>query len=133
MGIINALRSGVKVASKIVKSVKATVMHEAWISQNGSGADTFAAPVPRLAIVERTRKARYTSTGILVMTEASLTFLDPIADNGSPGRHEPIDSRDRITLSDGYSGAIVDVKGVEDPGTGRPLTNTVLLGEVNQR
>lgn len=140
MALIDVIRNGVKVASKITESVKAPVIHRAWIGQDGFGKSTYAAPVTLRAIVDRTRRQKYTATGKVAFVIATLTFVDPIPANGTvvtPAqggpRQEPIDPRDIIILSDGTTGPIVQEGGIEDAATTRPFVNQILLGEVNQR
>jgi hypothetical protein len=62
------------------------------------------------------------------MTVATITFLDPIDDNGAAGRQEPVDSRDIITLQDGKTAPIVEIKGPVDSATSRRFLNEVVLG-----
>lgn len=132
MGLSDVIRAGVGIASTTFQDVKVPVVHRAWIAQAGDGEDTFASPVTRLAIVDQTRKMRYTKSGKLVMTTASIIFLDPIDPNGAATRQEPIDTRDSLVLADGSTGPIVSAGGVLDSATGRPFVNEVLLGEPNQ-
>jgi hypothetical protein len=135
MSLLDIINAGIATANKITKPLQGTVQHYAWTGQDGMGADTFS-PVltspgtPRQALVDMTRKPRATKDGKLLMTIASLTFLDVIPDNGASGRSEPIDTRDRIILPDGSTGPIVSAGGFMDARTGRPVLNEVLLGEM---
>lgn len=131
MSLRDVLVNGIATAHTILNGggMEASVTHTPWTGQDGYGADTFGAPVPRRAIVDMTRKPRVTRAGKLLMTIAEITFLEPITDNGASGRDEPIDTRDKIVLPDGSTGPIVSVGGPVDPVTGRPYLNTVLLGD----
>lgn len=137
MALVDIIRGGVKIAAKTFESVKTDVTFKAWTGATGFGVNTFAAAVPLRAIVDRTVKQRYTTSGKLVIVRASLVFLDPIADTAtipvggvSPYRAQPIDPRDVIILSDGVTYPILSDGGVEDSGTSRPFLNEVVLGEV---
>lgn len=133
MALVDIIRSGVAIASKTFESNKVNITHEPWIGQDGDGTDQYDTPVVRRAVADLTRKPRYTSSGTLALSVAMLTFLDPIADNGAPTRHEPIDTRDRLTLPDGTTGPIINIAGPLDSGTSRPFLNEVTLGEPNQK
>lgn len=132
MALVDVVRSGVKIAAGLTRSFQATVTHAAWIGQAGSGADAFAAPVSRQALVDRTVKPLYAGSGKLIMVVASVTFLDPIPNTTpNPGqqRLNPIDPRDVITLDDGTTAPIVRSGGFEDAGQRTPFVNEVLLGQ----
>jgi len=130
MGFADLIRGGVALANDLTGDLQVTVQHFAWISQNGDGEEQYASPVSRQALVDRTRKEKYTGAGRLVMSLATVTFLDPFADNGAETRTGPVDPRDKIVLSDGATAPIVEIKGFEDSGTNRPFFNEVTLGEV---
>lgn len=121
------LRSGIRIANTLTKGVQSTIIHEPWIGQEVHGDDEYDLPVELLAVIERTNKV-ITQGDEQVTIAAILTFVGDIEPNGAPGRREPIDPRDRITLPDGFTGPVVDIKGVTDPGTNRGFTTEVLLG-----
>jgi hypothetical protein len=54
--------------------------------------------------------------------------LTPVAANGTTGRREPIDPRDRLTLPDGAVGNILAVEGLGDPDTNHNYFYQVYLG-----
>jgi len=113
--------------------MKLNVTHEAWIGDDGQGADEFAAPVVRRALVDLTKRERATSSGRTVMTFATLTWLDPIAattPNAGKTRENPIDPRDIFTLPDGGTAPIVQTGGFADSATGQPFVNDTILGSV---
>jgi hypothetical protein len=136
MALVDVIRGGVAIAASILASVKGDVVHQAWTGQDGKGTDTYASPVTLKAIVDRTRKQKFTTTGKLVTVAATLTFIDPIADTTATDpampRNNPIDPRDLLTLSDGTTGPILSVGGVEDAGTQRGFINEVTIGDINQ-
>src|SRR6185436_10857551 len=101
MGYEDLIRAGVALASGQFESMKGDVIHKAWIGDDGQGADEYAAPVVRRALVDMTKRERMTGSGALVMTYATLTWLDPIADttpNTGKTREQPIDPRDIFIL-----------------------------------
>lgn len=137
MGLDSLVRKAVAIADKQTKSLQVTVTHEAWTGADSVyGAPTFAAPISRLAIVEDKEVLRDQGAGSLILQRAAIYFLRPIEPNGAVGRNEPIDTRDRITLSDGYTGPILTVGGANeqsrtglvDPVTGYPYLFEVILG-----
>lgn len=130
MGFADLIRSGVALANTLTGDLQASVTHHAWIAQTGFGEDTFADPVTRPALVDRTVTERYTQSGRLVQTLATLTFLEPIPANGAAGRTEPVDPRDRFVLDDGTTAPVVEVKAFEDAGTQTPFVNVITLGRI---
>ena len=62
------------------------------------------------------------------MSKTKLTFVRPIPDEGTAGRREPIDPRDKITLPDGTAGPIINTGGLVSGGTGKPYMLEVWLG-----
>lgn len=120
-------------ASPQLESLKVNVTHRAWIGDDGAGADSYADPVVRRAIVDPTKRQRMTANAGLVMTYAVIQFVDPIEDtvpNSGQLRQQPIDPRDVLLLPDGGTAPIVQVGGVMDPGTSRPFAAEVMLGTV---
>jgi hypothetical protein len=128
MSLLDTLRAGIATANTLTKDLQGSVQHYAWTGQDGFGADQFASPVTRRALVDLSRKLRATSEGRLQMTVAIVTFLDVIAPNGASGRVEPVDDRDRIVLPDGTTGPIIRGGGFMDATTGRPLFNEIMIG-----
>lgn len=133
MGFANLIRNGVALASSLTSDLQATVTHRAWMGETGDGEDSFANPVSYKAIVDPSRRQKFTSSGVLVNVLATITFLDPVTRNGAANRQEPIDPRDVITLPDGTTAPIVDVNGFWDAGQSRPFLNVVTLGFVVER
>jgi hypothetical protein len=122
------LTSGIKTIDKTTRSLQATILHEAWTGSDDAGAKSYGPPIARRAIVDQQVHEHRTKSGELVSTQASITFLEPIAPNGAPGRTEPVDENDVITLPDGSTGPIVDISGFVDAGTNMPYFSQVWIG-----
>lgn len=134
MGYEDIIRDALAtIVSPELETMKLNVTHLAWIGQDGAGEDQFASPVTRRALVDLTKRQRVTGSGQLVMTFATLTFLDPIADtvpNAGQTRQQPIDPRDVLTLPDGGTAPIVQAGAFADSATNRPFFQEVVLGSV---
>lgn len=128
MAFDDIIRTGVALADSLTASLQDNVSHEAWTGLNSVGDVTYAAAVSRQAIVERKSRRHISATGQEILTSARITFLRPIAANGAAGRIEPIDGRDKITLSDGTTAPVVDVEAIMDPDTNAGYFTTVWLG-----
>jgi hypothetical protein len=125
------IRSGLKIIDKEVKSVEEFVTHFAWVSQDGFGEPTYDPPAgtPRRAIVQRKNMIRkLPNGGQLVAISASVFFVLPFADQGTPGRQEPLDPRDKIKISGVMEDDLVWVGGLQDPGTSRPFYLEAWIG-----
>lgn len=122
------LVSGVSLVNTLTLGVQSLVSHEAWTGQDVFGADTYAAPVSRLAVIDRTNKVQVRDAQTVTIA-ATITFIGDVLPNGAAGRREPIDPRDIITLPDGFTGPIIDSpNSVIDPVTGRGFIQEVMLG-----
>lgn len=128
MGLDRLVRSVVKTADKVTKSLQDVVGYEPWIGDDAFNKPTYGAKSDEKAVVSYVQRMRKTSDGREVMQEATVLFVRPIAANGAAERREPIDPRDRITLPNGMTGPILDVIGVSDPGTRYPYAPKVVLG-----
>jgi hypothetical protein len=125
---IEILRMGVGLANTFTKGAQDKITHEAWIGQSISG-PLYAPPISLDCAVDKTiRQMPLGAKGEPITIVATLTFPYDVPPNGTPGRKEPIDPRDRITLADGTTGPIVSSGGYVDPGTHRPLAPIVMLG-----
>ena len=89
MSLINTIRSAVAVADKVTNSLQSTVSYERRTGQDAFGAPTYATAVNLLAIIDWKATQRRTSTGILTVSRAVITFLDAAA----PDRHDPLRRR----------------------------------------
>lgn len=127
-GFADLVRSGVALADSLTTTLQPSVTHEAWTGNDGEGGYTYATGVSRAALVERKQKMVRSSTGEEVMSTHVVTFLRPIAAQGTSGRQEPIDPRDRITLPDGTRSSILSINAFIDKDTGRGYLHEVYLG-----
>lgn len=128
MGLDSVILNGVALANRVTGSLQATVQHAAWTGNQADATGSYAAAVDRQALVEFKQRLRRLPTGQEVMQQATVTFIQPVPANGAAERREPIDPRDVITLPNGYTGPILDVSGVVDPGTDAPYMLSVALG-----
>jgi len=128
MAFDDLIRTGLELADSLTAPLQATVSHEAWQHSDGLGGGTYAAAVNRPAIIVRRNRERQMSDGRTILTTARITFLRPIDPEGSVGRQEPVDSRDRLTLPDGSTDPVADVEALIDPDTGRGYYAVVYLG-----
>ncbi len=128
MAFNKLIAKGVKLARDITSSLQADVTHEPWIASGNNGQPLFGTAVTRKAIVGYDRRLIRNVQGEQVMQSASVLFLDLIASNGATGRREPVDPRDQITLPDGHTGPIVNIKGPVNPDTDAPYLLEIALG-----
>jgi hypothetical protein len=126
--LINSLIAGV--ANPLTKSLQTKeVLHYRWQKQDGKGKVDEAPPIKHDAIVEMNPAVTYSSSeGSTLPVKLSILILQPFPPEGSPGRREPVDPRDRFVLPDGTTGKIVDLPGMLDPTTLRPYYCEVRLG-----
>ena len=130
MGFERLIRKGIATANRITSSVQTYVDIEPWISQDSvTSLDTYDASIRIPAIVTMGPVPLRTPLGEIIEVRAIAFILQPVTSNGAAGRAEPIDPRDRVTLSDGTRGpAIKGADGLVDPSTGRPYFHTVGIG-----
>lgn len=129
MSLKSLVRNAVATAHKVTKDLQVTVTHEAYTGLNGDAKATYASGVDYLALVEKRVRRFRNDAGEDIMSQHLVTFLTTVAENGTAGRSEPIDTRDRITLPDGTVVPILHVAGgILDPLTGQPYLHEVYLG-----
>lgn len=128
MGFDALVRSGVAIASKVTASLQDDVVHEQWTGLDAYGQPTYGPPVTRKAIVLRDSLTKRDRGGDWVQVQCVITILEPFESNGAAGRNGPVDPRDRMTLSDGFTCPIVEVEGIMDPTVSRPYFSEVWLG-----
>lgn len=127
MGLDAVVRSAL-LAADATATIQGTLTHEAWIGQDQHGAPLYAPPVSHLALIHQGTNQHRTLTGEVITTRACVSFLRPIAPNGTAGRREPVDPRDRITLFSGMTGPLVEAPGsMIDPATGAPFLSVFWL------
>lgn len=129
MSLAGIIRKGVSIANKVTKSVQGDMILEQWISQSATGKPTYASPITVKCIEDDTQKTIVTASGQVIAVMSTLTILETIASNGTAGRHEPIDVRDKITTPSGFVGKIINAPGsVVDPGTEKGFIQSIMLG-----
>ena len=127
MSLLNVVRDAVAVADSVTKALQSTVSYERRTGQDAFGDPTYAAAVDLLAIVDWKARQVRTSTGLLTVSRAVITFLDAAALSTATGG-AGIDDNDKLTLPDGTTGPILDLGGFIDPGTGIPVATEIFLG-----
>lgn len=129
MSLDSILRSGIALANSITADLQVTVTHEAFTGVDGYAKPTYASSNDYQALVEKRMRRFRNDDGDEVVSQYKVTFLTPVEANGTSGRSEPIDTRDRITLPDGATGSILHISGsLIDPVTLLPIYNVVYLG-----
>ena len=128
MGLLSVLRNGISIANTLTADLQDEVIHEAWIGTNFDGSSRYADPVPRPSIVEKKTRMVRGIDGKEISSSHYVGFLYPITPNGAEDRQEPVDPRDRITLSNGSTAPIVSLDGFMDRENDRPLYTQVFLG-----
>jgi hypothetical protein len=121
------VKKAVSIADSVTKSLQGVVIHAPWIGQDGDGTARYGPSHRYKAIIDLKEIQRHTPSGQLVLTTASILFLQPLPPNGAAGRTEPIDPRDKLVLPDGTTGPIVIAAGFVDAGTGHPFFGEVWL------
>ncbi len=126
MGLLNVLRSGVKIADKVTKDLQPTV---SYFRKTGSGAygPTYAAAKPLHAIVDYKTTQMRNQDGTLVAVRAVVTLLN-IVEVSAATNGLGISNDDTFTLPDGKTSTIMALNGFLDAGTGHPLATEIGLG-----
>jgi hypothetical protein len=117
MSLMSVVRSACKVADRVTKSLQPIVQHEAVLSVDGSGAIAFAAAVPRAALIDYSQKIVANQNGQMVVSQARITLLTPVA----------VTVQDQFTLPDGTTGPIISLSGVMDAETGTLIVEEIAL------
>lgn len=117
------LISGISIANNLTTGVQEVVTHYSQPTQDGDGNKTYGQASTRTCVVDRrTRNIVATAgpaAGQLVSTLATLTFV-----TGGVS----VSPVDMFVLTDGASGPIVSIGGVDDPETGKGFVTEVVLG-----
>lgn len=131
MGIEDIIRSGVALANTLTDSIQEEITLYRWIADDDQGKHVYSNPLKLNAIVNKMDKRLGFDTGMEIIQTTEITIITPIK-KLTPvvsGRQEPIDQRDKITLSSGKGGPILQTElGLTDPKTGRPYMVRVYLG-----
>lgn len=129
MSLAGIIRTGVRIADKVTKSLQGDMILEQWIGQSVSGKASYASPIIVKCIEDDKQKTIVTAAGQAITVMSTLTILEAIPADGTAGRKEPIDPRDRITTPSGFVGRVIDTPGsVVDPGTGKGFIQSIMLG-----
>lgn len=131
MGFDDLVRNGIALANSMTADLQATVQHRRWIGQSTAGKPTYATAVQRQALVERRQRRVRMVDGQEILSEATVSFLEPLAAYTPTvtGRRDPIDERDELVLPDGTTGPILKTDdGLFDPVTRRTYMHVVYLG-----
>ncbi len=128
MGLDALVRSAVKTARTLTLSLQPAVSIARWTGDNGKGKSSYATPISVKALVVRKQKLITLSDGRQTLSSTYVAILEPLSAQGATGRHEPLDERDVITLSDGTTGPILSITGLVDGSTGKPYYHEVYLG-----
>ncbi len=128
MGLQTTLAAGIATAKTVAASLLDDITIEPFTGNDRTGAPSYAAAVTYPALVEPKQRITKNSLGEDIVSQARVTILEPIAANGTSGRHEPVDTRDKLTLPDGTVGPILDIVGTVNPDTGYPYMFEIYLG-----
>ena len=128
MSLLRALQAGVAVADTVTKSLQAKVVYRLLLDAGSGKAErVYADPVELPAIVDRKQQSVRTASGEMSVSRSSVLFLDIealVRATGGSG----VGMFDTITLPDGTTGPILDIKGFVDRSTGHPISTEVFLG-----
>ena len=125
MSLLDALRSGIKVADSVTKPLQGEVTYKRATTNTGYGVNEGSG-VKLRAIVDM--KAGQTRVdGVIRHYRVVIDLLD-IAAVVSATAGKGVQSNDVFVLPDGSAQAIVDTGGFVDAGTGHPIATTVMLG-----
>lgn len=128
MGLADIVRSGIAIANTITASLQVPISIQRWTGQGQTGAPSYAAAITVQALVEPEKVLRPSGTGGVMALTSKVTILTPLTAHGATGRSEPLDQRDKITLSDGTTCPISTIGGVvTDPSTNLPYMFEVTL------
>ena len=129
MGLLDVIHSGVRIANAVTKPLQALVSYERCTSTKADayGKKTYASAVQLRAVVDWKAQSLRTQAGDLTVCKASVMFLDAAAVSLATGG-KGISDDDRISMPDGTTGPILDLRGFMDAGTGQPIATEVLIG-----
>ncbi len=129
MDLAALVRKTVAIADSTTDSLQAqNIIHTPWTGSDSFGGPSYGASVVRRGVVSYKTKDRDDPGGDSILQKATVLFVGPITANGAANRKEPIDPRDQIFLPNGYTGPILSIEGVNDPGTNSLYTVKVIMG-----
>lgn len=126
----NSLISGLirNVVDPVFKSFQEDVTVYPWEGDDGFEGG-HGAGVPHKAIVTRMNKSIPKEGGGVIKIAAQVLILEEIKVHVADGRIGSIDPRDKIVLSDGTTGPIIDAPGLVDPATHEQYFADILIGD----
>jgi hypothetical protein len=123
------IRNLVALADLLTLDLQVPIQFYAWIGDDTTyGTPVYDDPITMNALVEMKQRVFRDVNGHEIVQRAQITILRPIAPNGAANRREPIDLRDKIVLSSGYTGPIKAVEGLETTLANSPYFAEVTLG-----
>jgi hypothetical protein len=125
----DAIVAGIAVANSVTRSggLQATVTLRHAAAADGEGTVTLGPAVALTALVDWAQHSVRTAEGQLSVSRAMVSFVDvPALSAATNG--EGLGDDDVITLPDGTTGPILDMKGFLDGGTGQPFMTEAFLG-----
>ena len=128
MALNDTIAAAVATAKSATSALQDDITIEPWTGNSRTGAPAFGSAVTVPALIEFKQEMKKDRTGRDVITRAKVTILQPITANGTSGRHEPVDPRDRLTLPDGTVGPILSTEGLINPSTNAPYYFEIYLG-----
>lgn len=130
MSLADSIRDAVGVVHSYTADLQVEIQIEPWMGPpiTFGGPDQFAGPIFPKGFVQEGEVHHKRANGQAITTRAKVAFLGPVPPNGAPGRQEPIDPRDRVTLPSGLSGHLVQLPDVmTNPQTGQPYVRVMWL------
>jgi hypothetical protein len=128
MGLEAIITSGIATAKTITSDLQPNVTHAAWTANTSQGKPTYATGVLLPALEEGDERMIRLPTGEEASSHTKLTILQPVTANGATGRREPIDGRDKFTLSNGTVARVLQVKSLTAKSTTAPFMLEVWCG-----
>lgn len=127
MGLLDVVRSGVKIADALTKSMQTTVTYRRYSSSDQYGKKQLLAATPLRALVENKLRRVPSQSGVITDSTITITLLDVNAISAATGG-AGIGVNDEIVLPNGSTNPILNVGGFVDAGTGQPIATEVYLG-----
>lgn len=128
--LADLIRDVIAVANDVTTTLQGTVTLTPYLGQDRFGTESWGAPVSYKAIIVRESRMRFVDETRMALVKAYVAFLQPITPNGTAGRQEPIDPKDKITLPDGFTAPIVETSGLLNPDTNRGYYAEVWMGDL---
>lgn len=120
--LASVIRTGIGILDDVTVSggLQVTVSHRAYVTQDALGdGEPYAAAVERTAVFVQVKHMFHGSEGYEVQSQGRLLFPRAVV----------VTAHDLITLPDGTTPPILDVKGVWDQGAGGRFYTSVELGQ----